>query len=375
MDGYGDCDGTPGCETKTINNRNHCGACGTTCAALCKGTACNDPVSIGGGYRHHCAILKDGDVYCWGRNEDGELGDGSVVSKTKPVKVALSKSALQVDGDAIRTCAVLADRTVACWGQESNTPKVVPSLANIKQIAVAINHMCAVDQVGKLYCWGDNGYGQLGTGNTTWKMFPAHIMSGVIQVCAGTAHTCAVKAGGTLQCWGSNKGGLLGTGSTTDEHSPTDVPGLTGVIEVGCGAGHTCARDVTAMSCWGANSSGQLGSGDFQDETTPQVVNLVGVQSIALGGNHTGAITEGGVFMWGSNSSGQLGNGTKTNATKPVAVKALGLVDAQSLGLSKESSCALTKPGEILCWGDNTYGQLGNGTTTSKSVPTPVVWP
>lgn len=373
--GFGDCDGMPGCETSTVDNKEACGACGTTCAAYCKGTGCNDPVYVAASDYHHCAILKDGSLYCWGRNENGEIGDGSVVSKTLPVKVALPQSALQVEASPTHTCAVLADRTVMCWGVGNKTPQAVLGLKNIKEVATGTGYACAVDLIGTLFCWGNNVHGQLGTGDETYKPIPVQIMTGVLQVSAGYGHTCAVKAGGTLQCWGHNNQGQLGIGSTTDKASPTDVPGQTGVLEVRCGGGHTCSRNATAMSCWGGDSQGQLGTTPGADDKTPQLVNLIGVQSLALGLTDTGAITADGVFMWGANQEGQLGNGTKTGSGKPIAPALQDSMAPSMLALGGYSSCMLAQTGAIYCWGGNAYGQLGNGTTTGALTPTPVIWP
>ncbi|HRI71560.1 MAG TPA: hypothetical protein PK156_45315, partial [Polyangium sp.] len=99
--GFDDCTFVPGCETNVVDNRANCGMCGNACAAYCTGTTCNNPVSIAGGYHHHCAVMTNGDVYCWGRNEKGELGDGTLASKSKPTKViGLPGPAVQVDGGA-----------------------------------------------------------------------------------------------------------------------------------------------------------------------------------------------------------------------------------------------------------------------------------
>ncbi|MDI1479861.1 hypothetical protein [Polyangium sp. y55x31] len=379
--GWGDCTAAPGCETDLGTAKAHCGACGNACAAFCKAGSCNDPVSVAGGYHHHCAVLKDGEVYCWGRNEKGEVGiDAPILSKT-PVKVTLPApgTATQVDGGGnfggtynARNCAILTGGSVACWGDGNGAPAKVSGLANIKQISVGNSHTCAVDTGGKLYCWGGNSDGQVGAGDTGYKSLPVQISTNVAYVSAGGIHTCALKNGGSLQCWGDNARGQLGINSTTDQLVPTTVPNIVSAEQLQCGQDHTCARDGSDIYCWGANIFGSLGINSYEQKLTPQLVNLAGTQTIALGFGNTGTIVASSVWMWGNNSAGKLGNGNQANQPKPVQI---GLSGAAALALAGSSTCALLTDGSISCWGDNTYGQLGNGTTVSSSTPTAVVWP
>ncbi|WP_272421388.1 RCC1 domain-containing protein [Polyangium jinanense] len=382
--GWGDCTAAPGCETDLGTTKAHCGACGNACIAFCKAGSCNDPVSVAGGYYHHCAVLKDGEVYCWGRNETGELGDGSKVSKTQPVKIALPGGLTAIDVSAngrsagsysARTCAVLKNGTVACWGENVLTPTLVGQLANIKSISVGGGHVCAVDVVGgALYCWGRNQSGQVGIGDTFFVQFPTKIasVSDVVKVSAGSTHTCALQMGGKVFCWGRNFNGQLGLGDTTDRLTPTAVSALSGVTNIQIGDSHTCSLGSTGLHCWGSNQVGSLGINSYIDASTPQFVSLLGAQRIDLGYGNTGATVDGALWMWGNNASGQLGNGNQTNQPKPIVNNLTGV---SSLAFSVSTSCALMDTGEILCWGNNTYGQFGNGTTASSFTPTPLVWP
>jgi alpha-tubulin suppressor-like RCC1 family protein len=378
--GFGNCTVGAGCETNVTNNKAHCGACNNGCAAYCEGTTCNDPVSIAGGYHHHCAVMKNGDVYCWGRNEKGELGDGTLASKSVPTKVkGLPGPAVQVDGGAsatanaylARTCAVLVTGELWCWGDGNGIPSKVNGLSNIKQVSVGDSHTCAVDAVNLLYCWGGNKNGQVGDGSTSFVALPKQIATAIVLVSAGGQHTCAVTTSGTLQCWGLNASGQLGINSNMDRSSPTLVMNFANVTNVRTGASHTCALSNGTFYCWGANQIGQLGVGNLTEKLVPADISLPGVIEFDLGFNFSGAMTSTKVFTWGFNGNGQLGTGNTTTSYDPVEIA---LLDAKKLVFATASSCALTNKSRVLCWGLDTYGQLGSGGSTMKLIPTLVNW-
>ncbi len=383
--GFGDCTVAAGCETNLNNNKTHCGMCGNTCAAYCTGTTCNDPVSIAGGYHHHCAVMTNGDVYCWGRNEKGELGDGTLASKSVPTKVkGLPGPAVQVDGGASatmadytpKTCAVLVNGDLYCWGGldvmlKPLPPTKVNGLSNVKEVSVGDAHLCAVTKTGTLFCWGGNVAGQVGNGGTSFVPTPVQIPIPASRISAGTQHTCASLSDGSLKCWGDNADGQLGIGNKVSSSSPALVTGIGGVSDVACGNSFTCAVAAGSLYCWGANQVGQLGTGGIADSTIPKLLNLSGAQSVDAGYNFSGAILSGAVKTWGQNSSGQLGNGTTNIAYSPVTTN---ITNGVMLRLSLVSGCALSSDGNVRCWGANAYGQLGNGGIQQSLVPTPVVW-
>jgi len=247
-------------------------------------------------------------------------------------------------------------------------------------ISAGINHTCAVTTGGAAKCWGDNQYGELGVGDgtTTQSTTPVDVVglgSGVASVSAGINHTCAVTTGGAVKCWGYNVVGELGDGTTTQSNTPVDVVGLgSGVASVSAGGNHTCAVTIGgAAKCWGYNGFGELGDGTTTQSSTP--VDVVGlgssVASVSAGGNHTCAVTIGGaVKCWGDNSSGELGDGTTTYSATPVDVVGLGLA---SVSDGYQNTCAVTTSGAAKCWGNNVSAELGDGTTTNSSTPVDVV--
>ena len=347
---------------------------------------------------HTCALTTGGGVLCWGYNGYGELGDGTTTDQWTPTAVSgLSSGVTAVAAGGDHTCALTAGGGVLCWGYNGDgevgdgtttdrwTPTPVTGLGSgVVAIAAGVVHTCALTGAGAVYCWGGNGNGEVGDGTTTTRLTPVQVTglgSGVAAIAAGGWHTCAVTAAGGASCWGYNGYGELGDGTTTDRWTPTAVSGLaSGVAAVTAGLDHTCALTIAgAMACWGWNAYGQLGDGTQLNRLVPVGVTGLGagVAAIAAGAYHSCAVTAAGAALcWGQNDWGQLGDGTATSRTTPTAVSGLGSGVA-SMAAGMVHTCALTSDGGVACWGENSYGQLGNGTTTQEFTPIPVtgLWP
>jgi len=244
-----------------------------------------------------------------------------------------------------------------------------PPLQNVLLISAHPlgEHTCALLSTGGVQCWGWNSDGQLGDGTTTQRLTPTAVSglsSGVIAASTGCSHTCALLSTGGVQCWGWNGNGQLGDGTTTLRMTPTAVSGLSNdVIAISTGCSHTCALlSAGGVQCWGDNSRGQLGDGTTTQRLTPTAVSGLSsdVIAVAAGTMHTCALlSSGGAKCWGDNSDGQLGDGTTSGKLAATAVT--GLNESIALAAGDRHTCALLASGGVECWGYDGYGQLGLG--------------
>jgi alpha-tubulin suppressor-like RCC1 family protein len=349
---------------------------------------------IAAGWNHTCAITGDGGVMCWGNNGDGQLGDGSRTARAKPVGVKnLTERAVAVTAGWGYTCILTETGGVKCWGrnkngelgngttQRSSDPVNVTGLTvGVVAIAAGDAHTCAVTAQGRLKCWGYNNTGQLGDGSTETRMEPVDVagLEGVTAVAAGTAHTCARMAGGEVLCWGENGQGQLGDGSdAASRGKPEPVRGLTGgITALTAKGGHTCVLSGSVqIHCWGVNKYGQLGDGSFENRSAPTpVTGLDGsVRILASGwGQNCAVLEDGKLKCWGWNFYGQLGEGSTANRNHPVDVVGLeGKVTAVTGGGGH--TCAILETGAVFCWGFNESGQLGNQANLDSSLPVKVL--
>jgi alpha-tubulin suppressor-like RCC1 family protein len=312
---------------------------------------------------------------------------------TTVVLVSLAASAVHAEVDRTEqyardgfTCLVAGGGQVKCWGSNSfgrlgdgsrtNSSAPVVALTDATAVATATFHACALDRWGGVKCWGSNLDDQLGrTGDGALSPIPVSgLTEGVTSIATGFGHSCASRQDGTVLCWGDNLWGQLGDGSTDDHAAPTPVPGIS-ATEVVAGSDFTCAVSREgAVACWGDNTYGQLGDDSTTGSAVPVAVAGLGSGSIAVtaGDGHACALTAaGGVLCWGDNQFGQLGDGTTTDRTSPVAVVGLAAgVVAVSAG--DRHTCAVTADGGVRCWGANDTGQLGDGTDAGRATPVPV---
>lgn len=353
--------------------------------------------------RFHACELADGRAYCWGSNSEGTVGDGTKTNRSEPTAVrdtgALAgRTVTAISVGDFFSCAI-ADDAAYCWGgngsgqlgdggSASSTVPVAVSLpgGTVSTITSGANHNCALVG-GAVYCWGSNGYGQL-SGTDLFRRIPGPVSSPGgpwTAVSAGSRHTCGI-AGGVAYCWGDNGSKQLGNasvGASSSTPVPVNAGGvLTGrtVTAISAGGSHTCAIADDAAYCWGFNTYGQLGSGTAgADSAIPLAVDASGalagktITEFAAGVSHTCAIADGGVYCWGAHHNGRLGSGVTSNQPRPVAVdpgSALAGVTATSVGSGFDSSCAVGS-GTTYCWGANATSQLGDGTTSDRSTPTP----
>ncbi|MFV2208673.1 RCC1 domain-containing protein [Actinomadura sp. LOL_016] len=347
------------------------------------------------GAAHTCAMFGDKTLQCWGNNQYGELGNGTTASASKPVDVQKFSAPLKfAESRAVHTCGLLENATVECWGMNKygqvgdgttdNTAKPVAVKGlngKVRLLSAGGDHTCVtLEEDDSTWCWGQNKYGELGNGEfSVGSLKPVEVKglpSPPTKFTTGVWHTCTVLEDGSTWCWGHNELGELGNGKTgLGSATPVEVKGLPSTpVQLAAGNFHTCALVQDGSTwCWGEGKYGQLGRGSNEMSSTPKpVTGLEGDPAFLFsGGYHTCvAFKDGGMSCWGQNNFGQLGDGTTKNASKPVAVKGVRPNPTLAAGGALHT-CVGYGDGTLNCWGGNTAGQLGNG-ATGGAVPAPV---
>jgi alpha-tubulin suppressor-like RCC1 family protein len=373
-----------------------------------------------------CALSGAGNVYCWGDNSDGQLGNNTTTNSLTPLQVLgvggagfLSNMNYVFAGNAM-SCAVSTASNVYCWGGnssgqlgnnttiDSHTPVEVLGvgatgfLSGIKTASAGgVSYACALSTTQNVYCWGSNGHGNLGNNTTTDSNTPVEVLgvggtgflSNIVSIQAGQQSTCAVSSAGNVYCWGDDSLSSLGDNDASSQsNTPVEVLGvggvgfLSGITSLGGGSYSFCAlSNAQNVYCWGWNSNGQLGNNTTTSAATPVEVlsvggafDLSGISSIGPGEISVCAVTTAGNSVcWGANTDGNLGNNSTTDSSTPVEVNGVGGTGILSTVVSVSSgfttSCSLVVSGNVYCWGDNNDGQLGNNTTTNSSTPIEVL--
>jgi alpha-tubulin suppressor-like RCC1 family protein len=374
--GFSDCGG------KCVYRGDACGLCPTPDGGL--------PIDVSAGGLTQCVVMDDGTVRCWGDNTYGQLGLGcSSPSWNTPITVPGISGATRVFVGPSMTCALLAGGRVKCWGRDHVAqlgagylaasvpwPIEIPGLADVVEVSMEDGTSCARLEDGRVMCWGNNDIGMAGIGNYDTPVFVPRPVVGITtatRVAVGHRSACASLADGTGRCWGSTFGNGLGNtlGSTT---TPNPVFGLDTILEIASTGFSRCARlEGGTVRCWGTNYGGVLGIDEkmAENSATPAspIQGITGAKAIAGSEHHMCAImSDDTVKCWGQNSSGQLGDGSVESSA--IAVDALGLDDVTLITAGAQTTCALRGDHSVWCWGYNAGGSLGVGPTAgSVSVP------
>jgi alpha-tubulin suppressor-like RCC1 family protein len=337
--------------------------------------------ALAAGEDQTCALVGAGGVDCWGANVYGQLGDG------------MSRGPQSCNGDP---CA--------------STPVAVEGIAGATAIAAGGGESCALLSGGRVDCWGENMDGQLGDGTSAGPQScdgepcsstPVAVegIAGASAIAVGGGDSCALLAGGKVDCWGENAYGQLGDGTSRGPQScdgdscastPVAVDGISGATAIAAGSDHVCALlGAGGVDCWGYNFAAELGigtssgvqlctGGEWCSTKPVGVFGLASATSIVAGGDHTCVLVRGGgVQCWGYNSYGQLGDGLSSGpqvcywqlvqcAKTPVAVSTSASASAVTAG--GEHTCALLDGGSVSCWGANWFGDLGDGVRSGPHV-------
>jgi alpha-tubulin suppressor-like RCC1 family protein len=390
--------------------------------------------SISAGNLYTCGLTSSGKGFCWGYNAFSQLGNNKFVISNVPVAISVPKKVKVLQFQSIyagitSTCGLTTTGKAYCWGSnmylklgigndnDSGVPVAVTAPKGEKplvfsSLTVGEEQACGLTPNGKAYCWGENGYGALGSDSTTkakaskttpltsleagnnptGSSFPVAAAASkegqvikFLSINTGARSTCGLSVNGTVYCWGYNKFGQLGNGSTENSNIPTAIaaPSNKSALKfssISAKGGHTCGlTSVGDTYCWGTNSFGGLGDNSTTNSAFPKRVlapsdgGILKFSKISSGGFHTCALTiDGTAYCWGMNKFGQLGSNNQKNSGIPVAVsapKSENTIRFSSITSGDSHTCGISKIGQVYCWGDNSYGALGNNTTKNSSIP------
>ena len=283
--------------------------------------------SVAAGSEHSCAVAGT-DLYCWGLNSYGQIGNNTKVTQTAPVLVG----------------------------------------SGYGQVAAYGSSTCAVKTDNSLWCWGQNNYGQLGSKTNTDSAVPVKVVDigPAKSVSVGNSFACAALQDGSVWCWGYNSDRQLGNSSTSNSNIPVLAAGITGAERISAGVNHVCASTSSAVYCWGNNGVGATGTGaGLGPKVVPQIAGVV--SNVTAGQSYSCAVVDGSPWCWGFGTSGQLGNGAKNTSLVPVQVVDMPADDpVAEIDALGTVTCAVTASGEMRCWG---AGRFGDGSNVGSPRP------
>jgi alpha-tubulin suppressor-like RCC1 family protein len=351
-------------------------------------------MALSGGQRHSLALDYSGALWAWGDNSLGQLGDGTTISQFSPEENFGGMSFSRLSAGSGHSAAIDQTGTFFTWGlntsgqlangttTSSTTPAPI-SLTGMKDVSAGANHTLSLRDDGTVWAAGDNTYGELGDGTTMQRPTPVQVsgLSGIKAIAAGTGFSLALRDDGTVWAWGLGSSNQLGNNTMTSSSSPVQIPALSAVISVAAGGAHGLAILANGrVATWGSNDSGQLGIGTFSSTgAVSQIADAYGTPivgaSVAAGDDFSAVLRpDGTVVESGDDQANQLGDNAYINESTPQAnwgISGLGLIAAGSAHV-------LSQHGDgsgLENWGDNAFGELGNGQTfvAPPQPPTSVV--
>jgi alpha-tubulin suppressor-like RCC1 family protein len=339
---------------------------------------------------HTCAINTGNSLYCWGNNDSGQIGNGtSGGNQLNPFRVAAAGVWSSVSAGDSHTCGITTAKNLYCWGNNqygqigngntSNTPQLslyrVGAAGVWSSVSAGGGHTCGITTAKSLYCWGRSEFGQIGAGsNGSSEPTPLRVgAAGVWAVAeAGENHSCGVTTAKNLYCWGENGFGEIGKGTTGGTQTTLYRVAAAGVwATVSATSVNTCGITTAKnLYCWGWDDFGQVGdgtSGFDNNRPSPYRVAAAGVwATVSAGYGHTcGITTAANLYCWGNNGSGQIGNGI-ADGTHPALYRVAAAGVWARVAAGGSHTCGITTASNLYCWGNNDFGQIGNGSSGSN---------
>lgn len=342
--------------------------------------------------------IRDENLYCWGNNSSSQIGDGGTTTQRTPVKVpgltgvtAISiGNYLAKNEEYPTTACAVASGDVYCWGrnhygqigdgttEDRSSPVKVPGIPKATAVSTNDTATCALTEAKEVYCWGGGESGQIGTGDTSERVTSPQKLNGlsdVKQLSANGGTVCAIAAENDLYCWGNNGSGQLGDGTTEQRNTPVKVKNLQNVTSVSIGRSvntdekiiyrTVCAVADGKVHCWGSNIND-----DGYRKVPVEVNGIENAQQVAVDVSTACATSEGKLLCWGNNFYGQVGNGNTERVTTPTEVNGLSDVEYVTTGFS--TTCAEVASGDTYCWGLSGQGQIGNVSADSEKQTRPM---
>jgi alpha-tubulin suppressor-like RCC1 family protein len=369
--------------------------------------------SITLGSRHTCGLTPAGKAYCWGFNEDGQLGDGSTTDRSTPVAVAGDLTFRTLQAGGVHNCGITTDGAIWCWGYNRGGrlgdgttadrpfPVRVAGSPQLVSLSIGGSYSCGLTAAGGAYCWGFNFDGQFGNGKEVvegacvvgdpdipdilgigrpycTRPVPAAYGLTLRTLEPGSHNACGLTPEGKAYCWGSNRTGQVGDGTTTDRLTPAPVASNLSYADLSGEAWYACAlRDDGVADCWGHLPSAYMGENHIpMGATVPAPLTGLKLRSVSLGNQVACGLTDDGTTQcWGDHLHGALGDGRMRDPLNPndrpsmTPRRVLGGRIFETVVANFYRACGLMSDRVAYCWGMNNYGQLGDGTRQDRAEP------